>query len=126
MSDHVGPHLHPVMREVLAPPSRAVFNVVVPAPPRVTPPEPQPAYHPLDLPTVDECLVRIENARARRRGGSGWFTPAREQRAAELLHALLSTAYARDVHLLDFDAATDLPGAVLDTVVLLERVEETR
>lgn len=70
--------------------------------------------------------MRIESKRHRRRGPSTWHTPAREQRAAELLHALLRAALELDVHLADFDAATDLPAACYDAVVVLERTEAVR
>lgn len=119
-----GPHLHQVQRQ-------PNLHAVATGHPHDTrpepkqPPPPTPSI-PLELPTAAECLVRIETARARRRGPAGWFSPEREQRAAALLHTLLRAAYATDVHLADFDAATDLPGAVLDTVVLLERIEASR
>ncbi len=92
-------------------------------------PQPPRSYvqpDPLDLPSVAECLVRVEATRHRRRGPSSWHTGARELRAAELLHELLRAGLKRDVHLADFDAAMDLPAACYDTVVLLERVEATR
>ena len=126
-----GPHLHRVMGRVLADPP---VVVAAPPPPPSTAAEAgrlwtlpdSPAHHPLDLPSVGECLVRIEAVRARRRGPQAWRTPERELRAAQLLHAMLRGAYAGDVHLVDFDAAGDLPGLAYDTVVLLERVEAAR
>lgn len=89
--------------------------------PRPGPPQPS-----LDVPSVAECLVRIEAARARRRGPSTWHSHAREQRAAVVLHALLRAAYEHDLVLADFDAATDLPATVYDTVVMAERVDAAR
>jgi hypothetical protein len=98
--------------------------------PPVPRPAPPSAYQrppqPLAVPTLAECLVRIEQIRARRRGPHVWHTPQRQQRAAALLHALLLTAYEHDVELSDFDAATDLPAAVYDVIILAGRVEDTR
>jgi hypothetical protein len=92
-------------------------------------PRPGPAplpTHPLDVPTVDECLVRIQTVRARRRGAAGWHTADREHRAAVILHALLYAGYTHGLVLADFDAAADLPGVVYDTVVLAARVDQVR
>jgi hypothetical protein len=71
-------------------------------------------------PTLDVCRVRVQLVNARRRHADS--SPARVERAAELLYAMLRGAYPLDVHLCDLDAVDDLPAAAYDVVALLDRL----